>query len=226
MADDLTLVEIGRAIARVDKLRDDFSQKIKVLNEVRGALLFASSKPTPWPDTIANISAFLADQFALYLAFDEQMRHMKDAQTELEGSVQERANLLMDFQHQLRSPLRISVNSIKTLETQEPMSSEWKETFEALTSATYRAKTVSNNLQQFVNLAQGKKISVNKKSIPVENVFRRIRMASEFLYNKKALDTPVRIDVVNDPPINAPPHPQLLFGDMDLIELVLDNLLE
>jgi signal transduction histidine kinase len=191
-----------------------------------GVLVFASSAPVPWPATISNAASFLAEQLALYLAAHQQILAFNHAQSRLQNSVQEQADLLLDFQHQLRTPINIARNSAEQLRKYAPGGQEWAAAFDALTSSTLRAGTVANNLQFFVSLAQGKPVAADNRWLTVDEVLRGIERASEFLYNRGAFGRQLNfVFPTASPSMSITPMPRL-HGDPNLIALAADNLMD
>src|SRR5262249_13767474 len=80
---------------------------------VSGILYLGATRPVPWPYTVAQAAISLADQLALYMVFQRQLVDSRAIQEELRASVTERARLLLDFQHQLRTPIYIARNSLE-----------------------------------------------------------------------------------------------------------------
>jgi signal transduction histidine kinase len=194
----------------------------------RGVLLFAASSRVAWPDTICSASMFLAEQLALYLSLNLQFLGLREVQEKLERSALEQVQLLLDFQHQLRTPINIARNSLDELRQRGPSSPDWPRVFEALASSTRRAGTVANNLQFFVNLAQGKNIAPSWIDLDPIAILETVDQCSNFLYNKGALGRNITFDIrkkVDDRKKYAIPLPHFR-GDRNLILLAIDNILD
>jgi signal transduction histidine kinase len=188
----------------------------------RGVLFLATLSDTPWPGWILGPATSLADQIALYYAFQTQFVGLKTVQARLEQAVREQAQLFLDFQHQLRSPINSGRNSLEALQAYEPKTAQWNAVFDALSASTRRAGTVANNLQVFISLAQGKRMTATVEKLSTEMILRRIEQASRFLYNKRALNKSIEFDVRKEHRIPLP----LFEGDANLIDLAVDNLLD
>ncbi len=199
---------------------------VRISQQPQGVLYFAATRPVPWPDTISNTAAFLAEQLALYLTFHFQMMSLREVQTKLAASVQEQGELLLDFQHQLRTPINIAKNSADRMQECSTGTAEWVKGFGALISSTRRARTVASNLQLFVALAQSKPIPTDIQTLATGTILDGIEQASSFLYNKAALRRDLQFNIQKDlQSISRPPVPPFR-GDPALIELVIDNLLD
>ena len=190
--------------------------------ETHGVLYFAATQAVSWPSTIAKAASSLAGQLGLYLSFQRQILGLKEVQEKLQESAQEQAQLFLDFQHQLRTPIYVSRNSLDQLLRFEPSSPEWSRGFDALNASTRRASTVTNNLGFFVSLAQGKPVVARRLRVASQAVLTGISQASSFLYNKGALDRRISFDIRYE---YTYPLPSFI-GDPDLIELAVDNLLD
>ncbi len=188
----------------------------------QGILYFAATQNVPWPRTIADAAGSAADQMGLYLFFQEQILGLRDVKEKLERSAKQQAQLFLDFQHQLRTPIVIARNSLDQLGRFDSASPEWERCFSALNASTKRAGTVANNLGFFVSLAQGKPVTAKLLPVRPEAILRKISRTSSYLYSKGALDRKISFNVCFDYPLPLP----TLTGDPDLIELAVDNLLD
>jgi signal transduction histidine kinase len=197
-----------------------------VITDARcGILLLASTRLVAWPDAVSVAAASLAEQLALYFAFHRQISGLNEAQNKLESSVREQAQLLLDFQHQLRTPISIAKNSVDSLTVLSPNGAEWKSCFAALTASTLRARTIANNLRFFVSLAQGNLVAAQNKLLEIDPVLEGVEQASRYVYNRGALGKQITFDIKRQDPLHTTPQPRF-FGDPNLIALAADNLLD
>jgi signal transduction histidine kinase len=192
---------------------------------LRGVLLFGAANPAPWPDSIAGAASFLAEQLALYLGFNRQILQMREAQRQITESAEQQAQLFLDFQHQLRTPINITRNSVEKLRNGSAGSPEWDHALVTVTSSARRAGTVANNLQFFVYLAQGKPVAMKKSRLSVSATLASIELASGFLYNKAALNRNITFRVIKEVQTYHAPWPDF-EGDPELITLAADNLMD
>jgi signal transduction histidine kinase len=209
------------AFAPPDRNVSSFTVAPVISKGARGILFFGASRETPWPAIIAGVAGSLADQLALYLDFQHQIRAMEETQAKLENSAQQQANLFLDFQHQLRSPILIVRHSLQSLQRSFRESTVRPE-FEDLTSAARRAATVANNLHVFVALSRGDPISASMVRLPAEKALEAIEEAARVPYNQRALNKTVRFEIRKDYPIPLP----LFMADPELLDLAIDNLLD
>ena len=193
---------------------------------ILGAIILGATKQVAWPRLIENSLSFLAGQLALYLSFTQQLQSYRQAQEQLATSLDEQGQLLLDFQHQLRTPINIAKNSADLLRSCEPRSETWNVALESLSSATIRARTVSNNLQFFVNLAKRTANPADCNWYPFDKILTAAKLASRFIYNRGALDKKIEFEFQpHGDTVHSAPLPKL-FGNLSLIELGVDNLLD
>ena len=189
--------------------------------KARGVLLLAATQKMPWPGAIAVIAGALADQLALYLEFHDQIVTIEEAQIQLERSAQQQADLFLDFQHQLRTPMLIVRRSLEDVESLSK-SAAADQALSALSTAVRRAATVANNLHLFVELSLGKPIGVSVTRVSAERALERIEEATRGNYSQRALNKRIEFAVRREYPMPLPS----IMADSEGLELVVDNVLD
>ena len=187
-----------------------------------GILLLATRQAASWPEFISSSAIFFAAQLALYLSFRDQLLKAKESERRMIKALDEQGQLFLDFQHQLKSPIKIARNSAERMRNCNADSPEWRHAYGALVSSTVRAGTVANNLDFFVSISQGRPVSAKNTWNPVAQVLQSAEQASGFLYNKSALGRAVEFSVIKE---YRYPLPYFL-ADQNLVDLAVDNLLD
>jgi signal transduction histidine kinase len=185
---------------------------IMVGDEPHGVLLMANERQPHLRGPVETVARFIAHQLALYETLRRQLRAMEDARRQQD-------NLLLDFQHQVRSPINVASTYAEIL-LQAP--NRASELAGIIMEATRRASSIASNLRLFVELAHENPPAATQEVLRPYEVFQKLHRAARNLYNYKALDK--RLDFSVDDSWGSEMGPLRVNGDH--LELVFDNLFD
>ena len=186
---------------------------IMVDDEPRGVLAMITID-RPQPKSIRAIATFIARQLALYDALRRQLQALEDA-------YKTQGDLLLDFQHQIRSPVNM-VHSYAGGLLKSSNRAEWIETLQVIQEAARRASSVAGNLKLFVDLARDAPPTVRLGALKLSNLFGKLSRAVKYLYTHKALGKKLEFELDDQ----WKDDPRTCLVDIDRLDLVLDNLLD
>jgi signal transduction histidine kinase len=161
---------------------------------------------------VETVARFIAHQLALYETLRRQLRAMEEARREQD-------NLLLDFQHQVRSPTNVASTHAEML-VQSPHRAP--ELTRIIVDATRRASSIASNLRLFVELAQENPPVASLEDIKPHDVFQKLRRAARNLYNYRALDKKLEFSLDDSWGSDM----GSLRVDSERLDLVFDNLFD
>jgi signal transduction histidine kinase len=185
---------------------------IMVGDEPHGVLLMANERRPHLRGPVETVARFIAHQLALYETLRRQLRAMEEARRQQD-------NLLLDFQHQIRSPTNMASTYAEML-LQAP--NRAPELAGIIMEATRRASSIASNLRLFVELAYENTPASTQEVLKPNEVFQKLHRAARNLYNHKALDK--RLEFFFDDSWGSEMGSLRLNGDR--LDLVFDNLFD
>jgi signal transduction histidine kinase len=186
---------------------------IVVDDKTHGVLVLLSHGASKGAKSFLVPASFIARQLAVYETLRRQFQDLRE-KDRLQGS------LLLDFQHQIRSPVNMICAYAETL-LSNPVNYS-PETLRTMMEASRRANSVASNLQLFVQLAQEIPPQALLEKVRPSYVFQNLERAASYLYSRKALGKELKFDV--DPGWRTNMRP--FIATLDRLDLVFDNLLD
>jgi signal transduction histidine kinase len=185
---------------------------IMVGDDPHGVLLMANERQPHVKSPVETVARFIAHQLALYETLRRQLVEMDEARRHQD-------NLLLDFQHQVRSPTNMAFAHAELLLQSPHKASELSG---VIMESTRRASSIASNLRLFVELAQENPPAARQEVVRPHEIFQKLQRAARNLYNYKALDKRLEFSV------DASWGSQMgqLRLDGERLDLVFDNLLD
>jgi signal transduction histidine kinase len=185
-----------------------------------GILVALSHNRVHRQPSIMTTVKFIARQLALYEALRQQLRRLQQSQRELQESLKAQGDLLLDFQHQVRSPVNMAYAHAEILLAKSPKGSGG--TLQIIMEASRRASSVASNLKLFIDLAREHPVLAHIVDVKPSDVIPKLQRAASNLYSQKALDKKLKFEVDGNWRTAMRPFK----ADPERLELVFDNLLD